>query len=134
VMPADHPLAAHASLFLAQTLDEEHVSLPPSSAVQLMLQRAAALAGKTVNYRVVVATFDAALRVVRAGLAISVLPAELARPYAEAFGLRVVPLADEWAKRRFAISTRDESTLSPAAALLVEHLAASGRTRDANFE
>jgi len=127
VMPAGHPLAAHASLFLAQTLDEEHVSLPPSSAVQLMLQRAAARSGHILRYRVVVATFDAALRVVRAGLAISVLPAELARPYAEAFGLRVVPLADDWARRRFAISTRDESTLSPAASLLVEHLVASGR-------
>ena len=69
VVPRGHPLAAQASVWLAQTLDEDHVSLPPSSAVQLMLQRAAALAGKPLNYRVVVATFDAALRVVRAGLA-----------------------------------------------------------------
>jgi DNA-binding transcriptional LysR family regulator len=106
VVPRGHPLAAQASVWLAQTLDEDHVSLPPSSAVQLMLQRAAALAGKPLNYRVVVATFDAALRVVRAGLAISVLPAELARPYADAFGLSVVPLADDWARRRFAIATR----------------------------
>jgi len=126
VVPRSHPLATQASLWLAQTLDEDHVSLPPSSAVQLMLQRAAALAGKPLNYRVVVATFDAALRVVRAGLAISVLPAELARPYADAFGLSVVPLADDWA-RRFAIATRGDDTLTPAARLLVEHLGAAGR-------
>jgi len=127
VVPRSHPLATQASLWLAQTLDEDHVSLPPSSAVQLMLQRAAALAGKPLNYRVVVATFDAALRVVRAGLAISVLPAELARPYADAFGLSVVPLADDWARRRFAIATRGDDTLTPAARLLVEHLGAAGR-------
>ena len=134
VVPRGHPLAAQASVWLAQTLDEDHVSLPPSSAVQLMLQRAAALAGKPLNYRVVVATFDAALRVVRAGLAISVLPAELARPYADAFGLSVVPLADHWARRRFAIATRGDDTLTPAARLLVEHLEAAGRVEESKFE
>ena len=125
VMPRTHPLARHPRLLLAQTLDEEHVNLPPSSAVQLMLQRAAALSGRQLRCRVVVATFDAALRVVRAGLAISVLPAELARPYAEAFDLRIVPLADPWARRRFAIATRGDGSLTPAARLLVEHLAAA---------
>ena len=134
VVPHGHPLAAQVSVWLAQTLDEDHVSLPPSSAVQLMLQRAAALAGKPLNYRVVVATFDAALRVVRAGLAISVLPAELARPYADAFGLCVVPLSDDWARRRFAIATRGDDTLTPAARLLVEHLEAAGRVEGQNFE
>ncbi len=134
VVPRGHPLAAQASVWLAQTLDEDHVILPPSSAVQLMLQRAAALAGKPLNYRVVVATFDAALRVVRAGLAISVLPAELARPYADAFGLCVVPLADDWARRRFAIATRGDDTLTLAARLLVEHLGAAGRLERTDFE
>ncbi|MGH6626964.1 MAG: LysR family transcriptional regulator [Burkholderiaceae bacterium] len=125
VTPLDHPLAQHATLALAQTLAYDHVSLPPSSAVQVMMQRAAALHGQTLRYRVVVATFEAALRVVRAKLAISVLPVELAQPYASTFGLRVIPLTDPWAQRRFAICFRDEQALSPAARLLVEHLARS---------
>ena len=125
VMPRSHPLAGKAALHLAQTLDEDHVSLPPSSAVQRMLQRAAALAGRPLRCRVVVATFDAALRVVRAGLAISVLPAELARPYADAFDLQIVPLADDWARRRFALATRGDDALTPAARLLVMHLVAA---------
>lgn len=133
VMPRHHPLAGHTSLWLAQTLAEDHVSLPPSSAVQLMLQRAAALAGSQLRCRVVVATFDAALRVVRAGLAISVLPAELARPYAEAFNLQIVPLADPWARRRFALATRGDNSLTPAARLLVEHLGAAGRVAGADL-
>lgn len=123
VMPLNHPLARHATLELAQTLDYEQVSLPPSSSVQIVLQRAAALSGKALKYRVVVATFEAALRVVRAQLAISVLPAELCQSYAEAFGLRVIPLSDPWAQRRFAICFRDEAGLSAAARLLVRHLA-----------
>ena len=57
------------------------------------------------------------------------LPAELAAPYAEAFDLRVVPLTDAWARRRFAICCRSPEALTPAARLLVEHLvAAAGET------
>ncbi len=122
VMPPGHPLAGAPRLHFADTLPYEHVSLPPDSAVQLMLQRAAALANQAMHSRVVTATFDAALRVVRSQLAIAILPAELAAPYVEAFGLRVTPLADAWAQRRFAICFRDERALTPAARLLLAHL------------
>ena len=127
VMPPGHPLARRRRLDFADTLPFQHVSLPPESAVQVMLQRAAALAGAPINYRVVAATFDAALRVVRSQLAIAILPAELSAPYAEAFGLTVTPLSDAWAHRRFAICCRDERALTPAARLLVEHLVATSQ-------
>ena len=39
-------------------------------------------------------------------------------------GVRVIPLADDWARRRFAICFRDAAGLSSAARLLLEHLAA----------
>ena len=72
VMPPGHALARRKRLALADTLPYEQVSLPPESAVQVMLQRAAALAGQPIRYRVVAATFDAALRVVRSRLAIAI--------------------------------------------------------------
>ncbi|MEO8391260.1 LysR family transcriptional regulator [Polaromonas sp.] len=122
-----HPLAVHETLRLEQTLDYEHVSLPVTSAVQVMLQRAAALQGKAILHRVIVSNFEAALRVVRANLAISVVPREVAEPYAATFGLRVLALAEPWAQRRFAICFRDEAALSAAAKLLVSHLAAEGQ-------
>ena len=121
VVPAGHPLAARRKLRFADTLDYEHVSLPVNSAVQLMLQRHAAQLGRTVNHRVVVTNFEAALRVVHAGLAISLVPREVAQGQAAAMGLKLVPLAEPWAERRFIVCHRD--TLSPAAQLLVDHLA-----------
>ena len=127
VMPPGHALARRKRLALADTLPYEQVSLPPESAVQVMLQRAAALAGQPIRYRVVAATFDAALRVVRSRLAIAILPAELSAPYTEAFELRVTPLTDAWAQRRFAIACRDPEALTPAARLLVEHLVAAAK-------
>ena len=87
-----------------------------------MLQRAAAALGKTVAYRVIVSNFEAALRVVRANLAISVVPLEVAEGYAEAYGLSVIPLDEVWAQRRFAIFFRSEQALTPAAQLLIAHL------------
>lgn len=124
VVHPSHPLARNETVRFEQTLDYEHVSLPAHSAVQVLLQRAAALQGKAVVHRVIVSNFEAALRVVRANLAISVVPREVAEPYARTYGLRVVPLLDAWASRRFAICFRDASSLSAAAQLLVSHLAA----------
>jgi DNA-binding transcriptional LysR family regulator len=72
----------------------------------------------------IVSNFEAALRVVRAGLAISVVPREVAARPADTLGLRLVTLDQDWADRRFIICYRDPQVLSPAAQLLVEHLAA----------
>ena len=86
-----------------QTLEHEHVGLPPSTAVHTMLRRAAASAGKTVSYRVIVSSFDAAFRVVAARLGISVVPVEVAATYRLFLGVHVIPLTDKWAQRRFIV-------------------------------
>jgi DNA-binding transcriptional LysR family regulator len=88
-----------------------------------MVQRAVAQLGRSVRYRVIVTNFEAALRVVRAGLAISLVPREVADTYAKAYNLKVIPLMEKWAQRRFIIVYRDAESLSPAAQLLADHLA-----------
>jgi DNA-binding transcriptional LysR family regulator len=123
VVHPDHPLARHASVSLEQTLDFEHVGMPPSTAVHTMLRRAAGAIGRSVSYRMIVSTFDATFRVVAANLGISVVPAEVGRAYARIFDMKVVPLTDEWAARRFAICFKDYEALQPAAQRLVDHLA-----------
>jgi DNA-binding transcriptional LysR family regulator len=122
-VPQGHPLAGRKSVRFEQTLDYEHVSLPVNSAVQVMLQRHAAQRGRVLNHRVVVTNFEAALRVVRAGLAISLVPREVAATVAQDLGLRLVPLAEPWAERRFILCFRDAQALATPAQLLVEHLA-----------
>ncbi len=124
-----HPLAARTRMAFVESLDWEHVGLPVNSAVEVMLMRAAAEQGRRLNFRVIVSNFDAAMRVVRAQLAISVMPVEAAEPYATSYGLRVIPLTDPWAQRRFALFYRDARLLTPAAQLLVEHLAAQAASR-----
>ncbi|MBG9387598.1 LysR family transcriptional regulator [Caenimonas aquaedulcis] len=123
VLPAGHPLGRRKTLRFEETLDWEHVSLPVNSAVQVMLQREAARLCRSLIHRVIVTNFEAALRVVRAGLAVSLVPREVAEVYAASYGLRIVPLAEPWAQRRFIICFRDAKALSPSAQLLVDHLA-----------
>jgi DNA-binding transcriptional LysR family regulator len=128
VHPA-HPLAKKKALRFEETLDYPHVSLPVASAVQLMLQRAAALVGKAVTYRVIVSNFESAMWVVRANLALSVVPEEVAAAYARTWDLRCIPLAEPWAQRRFALCFRDVAGLPAAARLLLAQLE-QGAARD----
>jgi DNA-binding transcriptional LysR family regulator len=124
VVPRGHALASRKRVKFEETLPFEHVSLPVNSAVQVLLQREAARVGQKFNYRVVVTNFEAALRVVRASLAICLVPREVASIYVQAYDLRIVTLAEAWAKRRFIIVYRDEASLTPAAQLLLQHLSA----------
>lgn len=118
----DHPLAAHPTIRFEQTLDFEHVGLQPSTAVHTMLNQAAARIGRTVSYRVIVSNFDSSFRVVAANLGISVIPMEAARSFSSTLDVKLIPLADAWADRRFAICYRTYDALQPAATLLIDHL------------
>ena len=122
-VPRGHALSARQRLRYLDTLDFEHVVMPINSAVEVMLQREASLLGKRLMHRVIVTNFEAALRVVRAGLAIALVPREVTTLYAEAYGLDIVALDEPWARRRFVLCHRGEDTLTPAARLLLQHLA-----------
>ena len=121
---ARHPLAARSTVRFAETLDAPHVGLPPQSAVHALLQRAAASAGRPLAMRAIVSNFDAALRVVAADLGVSVVPLEVGLRHAAGLDVRLVPLDEAWAERRFAICFRSFAALPPASQRLVEHLAA----------
>jgi DNA-binding transcriptional LysR family regulator len=122
---AAHPLATLKRCSFEQTLDYEHVAMPGSMVVQPMLARAGVIHGKPLRYRAVVSTFDAALRCVRAGLGVAIIPSEIARPFAERGAIYVIELTNDWAQRQFQICFQSEAALSPAARLLLAHLAAA---------
>ncbi len=127
VVPPGHRLAARKRCAFADTLDDEHVGLQASTAVNVMMSRAAALAGRALNYRTQVSNFEASMRVVKAGLGISIIPREIAGFFAPLLGLHVIPLTDAWARRRFAICYRDRDGMSKAAGMLLDYLVAAAR-------
>lgn len=122
---AGHPLAGcTAPIGFEGTLGLEHVGMPPSTEVHVLLERAAARSGRAMTYRVVVSGFDAALRAVAANLGVSVVPVELGRRSAVGADIQLIALADDWAERRFAICCRDFESLPAASRRLVDHLQA----------
>ncbi|ACB32714.1 transcriptional regulator, LysR family [Leptothrix cholodnii SP-6] len=127
----EHELASRRSLRFEQTLAHEHVGLPPTTAVYSMLHRAAARAGRTLVNRVVVSNFDAALRVVRANLGLSVIPMQVSRSWAASGEIVAIPLLDGWAQRRFAVCFRERGALTPAAARLVDFLVGRAEAAEA---
>lgn len=131
VARTDHPVAQHAEIPFAEVLDHEMINVQPGSIMQLMLQRHAAIIGKRLSFGNEVANFDSASRVVAAGLGIAILPFEIASAQASALGLRLVPLADEWATRRFVIVSRPATAISVAARALVSHLIECAREEPA---
>lgn len=119
----EHPLGRRSALKFEESLEFEHVGLPPATAVYTMLNRAAAQAGRTLTHRVIVSNFDAAMRVVRANLGVSVIPREVSRPQVAARQIVALKLKDEWARRQFVVCFKSAATLTPAAARLAAFLA-----------
>ncbi|MGD9942594.1 MAG: LysR family transcriptional regulator [Burkholderiaceae bacterium] len=122
VTPADHPLADRSECTLEESFDYDHVGLPPPRAVRVLVGQVATTAGRSIRYKAVLSNVDSVLRAVLAGLGVAVLPSEMAIPFECAFGLRVIPLSDAWARRDFVMCRSPLLPPSPAARLLVAHL------------
>lgn len=122
VVHPSHPLARRRQCAFKDTLKYEYVSLESTTAGTAMLEREAAILGERIVYRATVSNFESALRVVRANLGVSIMPREIPASYPGHLGLKIVPLTDRWAQRRFAICYRDKELLPKPAALLVDYL------------
>jgi len=129
-VPADHPLAARTSIDFVESLDFDHIGLHTDSAIYTRSRVAAAQAGKTVNLRINVPSFDAICRMVQCGLGVGLLPDRAFDVMASGMGIKAIPLKDDWAHRELKVVTRDPLGLSAVTRLLVEHLAQFGRDRD----
>ncbi|MDH4559159.1 LysR family transcriptional regulator [Pseudomonas sp. BN417] len=119
-----HPLAGREFISFAETLGYDHLGLSAYATLNAYMQKSARDAGKELRFRTYVSSFDAAYRLVQAGLALGIFPQEAVERYAELFGLRVIPLVDDWALGEFVICVRDVDGLSLSARRLLNHLLA----------
>ncbi len=82
--------------------------LEGGSTLTRLLEEHAAQLMRPVALRVQVRSFEAVCRAVEARLGIGVLPFQAARSFAPAMRLRVLPLAEPWARRRMLLCLRSE--------------------------
>jgi DNA-binding transcriptional LysR family regulator len=121
VLPASHALAQRTSIAFSEILDEPFIGLHAGSSLHNLLTRAAGEIERVLNWRIHVASFDAAFAMVAAGLGVSVAPKA-----ATSSGVRPrlarVPITDAWAHRQLYLCVRAGAQLHSAAQLLLEHL------------
>ena len=125
--PAGHPLAGTAAVPFERALDYDF-SLSRTASLTRKISAAAEANGRNLRIRVQARSFDAMCRMVAAGLGLTVLPRAGASMYADALGLKVMPLEGLDVRRRLMLAMRSRATLSPAAVALVETIEA--RVRD----
>jgi len=122
VMPRDHPFADQRSLSFRSLLDQDFVGLAATNALQQHLAQRAIQAGKPLKLRVRLGSFDAACRMVGAGIGLAIIPETAARRCRRTASIHISRLADPWALRQLHVCVRRSSELPPPARLLLEHL------------
>lgn len=115
-------LGARQPLGFADLLERDIVGLESGSALTRLLAQEAARLLRAMAMRVQVRSFEAVCRAVEAGLGVGVLPVAATRSFATGMGLQVLPLADDWARRRMILCMRAEPEPGSALARLANHL------------
>jgi DNA-binding transcriptional LysR family regulator len=103
-------------------LDHEMIEQETASAMQALLTRQAAQMGRIMKTHVRVAGYDAACRMVEAGLGVGVVPQSYAARLSPALGVVSIMLDEPWVDRYYKICVRSTDQLSVATRLLLDHL------------
>jgi len=127
VVPRGHALAGGAPVFFADTLELDHVALHEASAIHAFLRQACDKLHKILPTRIEVGNFEAACRMVEAGVGVSILPGSAAQRHAQTMAIDTVPLADDWALREMQICVRNLQALPLFARDLVDLLVADAK-------
>lgn len=126
VVPGGHALAGRDTVRLGDLLEQSFVVVAGPNAVSTRLFNAASALGQTIKVRLQMRSFDAACRMVAAGLGVAVLPREAIVPQLQHLALRAIPLAEDWAHRTHYLALRTGTDAPAAARTLVEALRAVG--------
>lgn len=120
-----HRLFARETVRFDDILEEEFVALDVGTAVHRVVTEQARERGRVLRVRVQVRSFEVMCQMVRQGLGIGILPEAALRPLAEALGLRLIGLAENWARRDIDICVPHAETLDPPTTRLLAALRAS---------
>jgi DNA-binding transcriptional LysR family regulator len=106
MVPARHALARRKSVRFEALLDHDIVGLHHGAAAQELMRAEAEGAGRPLKARLSVRGFDAIAQLVEAGLGVAVMPATTAERLARLHAVKVLALAEPWAKREYRLAVR----------------------------
>lgn len=126
VVPRGHALVGAGPLRLEDVLDQKFIVLTGAAAVSTRLYNAASALGRSVQVGLQMRSFDAACRMVAAGLGVAVLPVAAIAPQLQHLPLEALPLAEDWADRTHYLALRTGNDAPAAARTLAQALLADG--------
>lgn len=126
VVNEQHPLAGRDSVDFHEALDYALIGVKlhtwADSSVHALMHQVAIAHGRELRQRMQVPGYDVALRLLRNGLALSVLPHEAVKHLLALYRLKAVPLNDAWATHGLVICIAGPAALSPSASQVLAHL------------
>lgn len=122
ITPHKHPLATRASVSLEEVMPYDMVGAKYTRHAEAWLRRTGAMGGATkARIKVEMETYESALRMVSHGVGVMICTANVARLYAQQWGLSIIPLSNPWARQITKIIYKN-TLLSQVAKHLVDHL------------
>ncbi|WPA93783.1 LysR substrate-binding domain-containing protein [Providencia zhijiangensis] len=95
------------SIFSLSQIDHhDFIGLSQGNALQDYIDHHAQNLGTTLNYRMRLATMDAVMQLVSEGLGYAILPRQVISRFIGIYPGNIIPLSDEWAKRKLYICVR----------------------------
>lgn len=122
IVPFTHPLGCRDNVFLADAIDEPFVGLYPGNALQDHISEHARELGHQLTYRIRMSSFEGMCEMVSSGIGVGILPVSVAERFSKKLSYQILPLHDQWARRRICICYKNQYSLSPAMAGLIEFL------------
>ena len=122
VVDAEHSYAKRKEVAFADTLNFEYVGLHESTAIHAFLRQQSDQLHRPNKQRIQVGNFEAACRMIEAGVGIGILPESAARRHAKIMDIRIITISDEWSNREMQIVVRNLEALPSFARELVELL------------
>ncbi|MDF3933691.1 LysR family transcriptional regulator [Pseudomonas citronellolis] len=122
VTAGQQAFARHDRVAFAEVLDLPFVGLAQGSALQDHIDDHARAAGRPLDMRVRMNTFDGLCEMVAHGVGVGILPEGVARRCKRRHALRTLKLTDTWAQRRLCLCFREWDALSAPMRSLLAHL------------
>lgn len=123
VTSATHHLAGRARIGFTEAAQEPLIGLL-DAALERHLAEHAARRGLSLSHRIRLRSVGAIGRMVEAGIGVAILPGSTLADL-DGMAVRVVSLAEPWARRHLALCLRTPDGLTPHARLLIEHVRAA---------
>ncbi|MCY1263284.1 HTH-type transcriptional regulator CynR [compost metagenome] len=122
IVAARHPLSQRNKISFPEVLDQPFVGLSQGSALQDHINDHARAAGRTLDLRIHMKTFEGLCEMVAHGVGIGILPQGIAKRYRQRYSLQTLQLTDDWARRQLCLCFRDWNELSAPMQSLLAHL------------